>query len=115
MRAMLLFTMIVSVLVLGVGLLLAVPFSSDAERNAIVASGVVAVVVQVFSFAILRSTSAEKFLSGWTIGIALRFVTLISFAIVGVKLLGMPGPAALISLATFLFISTLLEPKFLTL
>jgi hypothetical protein len=32
-----------------------------------------------------------------------------------VKSLGMPAPAALLSLATFLFLSTLVEPKLLSL
>ena len=77
--------------------------------------GVVAVVVQLFGFAILRATAKEKFLAGWLIGIALRFAAVIAFAVVGVNALGMPAPAALISLVTFLFTSTLVEPKFLTL
>jgi hypothetical protein len=41
-------------------------------------------------------------------------VALIVYAYVGVKLIGMPAAAALISLATFLFVSTLVEPKLLT-
>jgi hypothetical protein len=115
MRVTLLFSAAVVAIVVGAGVLLTIPFSSAADRTAIEASGVVAVVVQLFAFAILRAASAEKFLTGWVIGLALRFVTVIAFAVVGVKALGMPGPAALISLVTFFFISTLAEPKFLTL
>ena len=61
------------------------------------------------------SCRSRTILSGWIIGVALRFVTLIAYAFVAVKVLGMPAPAALISLVTFLFISTLVEPKLLTL
>jgi hypothetical protein len=115
MKAMMLFAVAVTLIVLGGGLLLAVPFSSPSERRAIEVSGVVAVVVQLFGFAITRSVSTQNFFSGWVIGVALRFVTLFAYAFVAVKLLGLPAPAALISLVTFLFVSTLVEPKLLTL
>jgi len=115
MKAMMLFAVALALIVLGGGLLLAIPFSSPSERRAIEVSGVVAVVVQLFGFAIARSVPSQNFFSGWVIGIALRFVTLITYAFVAVKLLGLPAPAALISLVTFLFVSTLVEPKLLTL
>jgi hypothetical protein len=115
MKAMMLFAVALALIVLGGGLLLAIPFSSPNERRAIEVSGVVAVVVQLFGFAIARSVPSQNFFSGWVIGIALRFVTLITYAFVAVKLLGLPAPAALISLVTFLFVSTLVEPKLLTL
>ena len=115
MKAAALFLGAIVLIVLASAALLAIPFSSGAEHRAIAASAVVAVVVQLFGFAILRATAKEKFLAGWLIGIALRFAAVIAFAVVGVKALGMPAPAALISLVTFLFTSTLVEPKFLTL
>ena len=115
MKAMLLFAATVVLIILGGGLLLAIPFSSPGERRAIEVSGVVALVVQLFGFAITRSVSTQRFYSGWIIGVALRFVTVFAYAFVAVKLLGMPAPAALLSLVTFLFVSTLVEPKLLTL
>ncbi len=114
MKATLWFGTSVVLTVLLCGALLAVLFSSAAERKAIETSAVVAVVVQLFAFSIARSVGSARFLAGWVLGIALRFVTLVAYAIVAVKGLGMPAPAALISLATFLFISTLIEPKLLT-
>jgi hypothetical protein len=75
---------------------------------------VIAVIVQLFAFAITRVVSTTNFLAGWITGVALRFVALIGYAFVGVKVFGMPPAAALISLVTFLFISTLVEPKLLT-
>ena len=109
-----LFSAAVVVIVLVVGALMAVPFASAADRRAIEVSAVVAVVVQVFGFAVARAVSTRNFMTGWVIGIALRFVTLIAYAFVAVKVLGMPAPAALLSLVTFFFISTLVEPKLLT-
>ena len=114
MKAMLLFAVVVGLSIAGAGLLFAVLFSSPAERRAIEVSGAVALVVQLFGFAIARSVSTQNFMAGWVIGIALRFVTLVAYAFVAVKMLGLPAPAALLSLVTFFFISTLVEPKLLT-
>ena len=115
MKAMFLFLAAVLAIVVGAGLLLAVPFSAPNERRAIEASAVVAVVVQIFSFAIVRTASTQSFFTGWFIGVALRFVTLFAYAFLAVKTFGLPAPAALLSLLTFFFISTLVEPKLLTL
>lgn len=114
MKAMVLFAAAVLVIVLGAGALLAIPFATAGDHKAIEASAVVAVVVQLFGFAIARSVSTRNFMSGWIIGAALRFVTLVAYAFVAVKMLGFPAPAALLSLVTFFFISTLVEPKLLT-
>jgi hypothetical protein len=115
MKAVLLFAAAVGVTVLVSGLLLTIPFSSGDERRAIAVSAGVAMVVQLFAFIIVRLASERSFLAGWLTGAALRFAALIVYAFVAVKVLAMPAPAALISLAAFLFISTLIEPKFLTL
>jgi hypothetical protein len=114
MKALVLFSAAVVVIVLVVGALMAIPFASRADHKAIEASAVVAVVVQVFGFAVARVVSPRNFMAGWLIGVALRVVTLIAFAVVAVKMLGLPAPAALLSLVTFFFISTLVEPKLLT-
>jgi hypothetical protein len=108
------FGLAIVLIMIGCGLLLAIPFSSGREHAAIRWSAVVAVIVQLFAFTIARLTREKSFFAGWITGAALRFVTLIGFALIGVKVLGMPAPAALISLVTFLFVSTLVEPKFLT-
>ena len=114
-KVMLLFAACVALIVVVAGLVLAVPFSSPEDRKSIQASAIVAFVVQLFGFAIMRSVPTRSFFTGWIIGIALRFVTVVGFAIVAVKMLGMPAPAALLSLVTFFFITTLVEPKLLTL
>jgi hypothetical protein len=114
MKAMAVFGAAVVVIVLGVGALLAIPFASASDHKAIEASAAVAVVVQLFGFAVARAVPARNFMAGWVIGTALRFVALAAYALVAVKLLGLPAPAALLSLVTFFFISTLVEPKLLT-
>ena len=113
-KALVLFAAAVVVIVLVTGALLAIPFASPSDRKAIAISGLVAVVVQLFGFAIARLASTRDFMTGWAIGVVLRFVTLGAYAFVAVKVLGLPAPAALLSLVTFFFISTLVEPKLLT-
>jgi hypothetical protein len=114
-KATLWFAIVVIAVAAIVGPVLAIPFSSPIEHRAIEASAAVAVVVQVFAFVIARALLKGDFMTGWVIGVVMRFVTLLVYAFVAVKLLGMPAPAALLSLATFLFISTIVEPKLLTL
>lgn len=115
MKATLRFGAVLVLIVLVLGGLLAIPFSSPAERRAVATSAVVTVVVQLFAFVIARFTSTPNYLTGWIIGVALRFVTLVVYALVAVRVAGLPAPAALLSLVTLLFVSTLAEPKFLTL
>ncbi len=115
MKPVLWFGCALVLIVLVCGMLLAIPFSSGDDRRAIAASAGVAIVVQMFAFAIGRIASPRRFFAGWVAGAALRFVTLVTYALVAVRALAMPAPAALISLVTFLFVSTLVEPKFLTL
>ena len=114
MKAMVLFAAAVVAIVLVTGALLAIPFASPMDRRAIATSAVVAVVVQLFGFAVARLASPRDFMIGWAIGVVLRFVALAAYAFVAVKVLGLPAPAALLSLVTFFFISTLVEPKLLT-
>jgi hypothetical protein len=47
---------------------------------------------------------------GWGLGALLRLITLAVYALVFVNALALPATAALISLATFFFLSTLVEP-----
>jgi len=109
------FAAAVTAIVLVSGAILAIPFSSAGDRSAIMASAGVAVVVQLFAFAIARITARSNFFAGWTIGVLLRFATVIVYAFVAVKGLAMPAPAALISLVIFLFLSMLVETKLLAL
>jgi hypothetical protein len=50
---------------------------------------------------------------GWGMGVLMRLVTLVAFALVFVKALGLPPSAALISLVIYFFVTTLVEPLFL--
>ena len=86
--------------------------SPDAVR-AIWTSAAVAFTVQVIAFAIVKLSAKTNVIAGWGIGSIVRFLVLGVYALVFVKALGLPSGAALVSLATFFFLSTLIEPLLL--
>lgn len=90
-------------------------YGGAAERRAVLLSAAVAFVVQLPAFAIARRTAGVNVFAGWGMGALLRFVTLGIYAFLVVGPMALPSGAALLSLATFFFVSTLVEPLLLTL
>lgn len=90
-------------------------YGAAAERRAVLVSAAVAVVVQLPAFALARRTAGVNVFAGWGAGALLRFVTLGLYAFLVVGPMALPSGAALLSLATFFFVSTLVEPLLLTL
>jgi hypothetical protein len=86
--------------------------SPDATR-AVWMSAAVAFSVQVIAFAIVKLSAKTNVIAGWGIGAIMRFAVLGVYALVFVKALGLPSGAALVSLAAFFFLSTLIEPLLL--
>ncbi|MBA2685467.1 MAG: hypothetical protein H0U66_13355 [Gemmatimonadaceae bacterium] len=95
------------------GWILAFAFPTPADRHALVVSGGIAFVVQLISFIVARAWAATNVVAGWGLGMLLRFGVLAIYALVFVKVLGLPMSAALVSLAAFFFVSTLFEPVLL--
>jgi hypothetical protein len=100
-------------LIVGVGWLLALAFPGPQDAAAIRLSAIVAIVVQLVAFGITKALARRHLIAGWGAGSLLRFVTLVAYALLAAKVLGLPPVAALLSLVTFLFLSTLIEPLFL--
>ena len=96
-----------------VGWLLTLGFTGPGDAAAIRLSAIVAIAVQLTAFAITASLARRHLVAGWGVGSLLRFLTLVMYALLAVKVLDIPPVAALVSLAVFLFISTLIEPLFL--
>jgi len=90
-------------------------FPDPAERRAVQLSAAIAFVVQLVTFALARRTAFTNPFAGYGLGMLLRFAVLFVFALVVVGRLGLPSAAALLSLATFFFVSTLVEPPLLKL
>jgi len=100
-------------LIAGAGLLLTLAFPTATDRHAMIVSAVLAYVVQLISFAVARAWAATNVIAGWGMGMLIRFIVLAIYALIGARVLGLPIAAALVSLAAFFFVSTLLEPVLL--
>lgn len=90
----------------------AVYSTPDAQR-AVMISLWIALPLQLITFTIARLVSAEQIIVAWGIGMLLRFAVLAAYGFVGIGALQLASGPALISLAVFFFVSTLLEPLFL--
>lgn len=86
--------------------------TAEGER-AVLTSAAVAVVVQLFGFLILLLARKSNPIGAWGLGALLRMSVLAVYALVVVKTLGLASAPALVSLATFFFLSTLVEPLLL--
>jgi len=100
-------------LIAGTGWLLTLAFPTAGDRHAMIVSALVAYVVQLLSFAVARAWSATNVVAGWGMGMLIRFIVLAIYAFLSSRVLGLPVAAALVSLAAFFFVSTLLEPVLL--
>jgi hypothetical protein len=106
--------LVVSLLLVGAaGLVMALVFPSVTERRAIAISAGVALVVQAAAYGIVRAMAKRNVIAGWGLGAGLRLVALTVFALLVVGRLDLPSAAATVSLAMFLFLTTLVEPLFL--
>jgi len=91
------------------GFALSLVFRTDAERTAIIISGLLAVVVQLTAFGVTRSFGRQNALVGYAMGAVMRGTVLALYGFMFVRMLDLPPTAALVSFAVFLFSSMLLE------
>jgi|GEM_PF-488191 hypothetical protein len=105
---------VVSGVVIGLaGMLFGLAYGGDAARRAIVASAVLAWLAQVLAFTIVWRLRTWNVMAAWTLGMVLRLVVLLLYGLAGVRALSLHPEAALVSMAVFFFLSTLIEPWFL--
>ena len=110
MRRVGLYAVIAAVVIGIAGALLALGFDAPGERRSILISAVLAFVVQLAAFAAIGLASAPNLMAGWGIGVLVRLLVLVAYALLVVQAVGLAPVAALISLATFFFLCTLVEP-----
>ena len=91
-------------------LLMTMAFDSALDRRSIMISAVLAFVVQLAAFAAVALASTTNVMAGWGIGVLVRLVVLVAYALLVIQAIGLAPVAALISLATFFFLCTLVEP-----
>ena len=113
-RAMALYALAcVAAIGLAAGVFVAI-YPGAGERQAVLVSALVALVVQLIAFTFARLLAAKgNGIAGWGMGAVLCFATLLVVGFVS-RALGLPSNAALVSLATFFFLTELIEPPFLT-
>lgn len=107
------FAIVGATIIAVAGGILAMLYDGAGERRAIVISALVAFVVQLIAFGIMRLSAEKNVVAGWGLGAILRFLVFVVYVLVIIKALALPGSAAMISMAVFLFVSTLVEPLFL--
>jgi hypothetical protein len=88
---------------------------APAGRHAVLVSAVVAFAVQVAAFAAVRAAGRERVLMAWFAAGGVRLLTLVVYGLVAVREYALPPEPALLSLATFLFVTTLVESKLISL
>ena len=113
MRAIAIFAAVSLAIIAGVGGIMSVVYTAPGDHRAIAVSGAIAFVVQMFAFTIARLVARENVIAGWGVGALLRLVVLGAYGVVIVKALALPSAPALLSLAAFFFLSTLVEPLLL--
>ena len=109
MRATARFAVVCALTLAVLGGLFALLLRAPADRHAVLVSGVVAFAVQVAAFAAVRAAGRERLLAAWGAAGGLRLLTLIVYGLVAVRAYALPPTAALLSLAAFLFVTTLVE------
>src|SRR4051794_2477364 len=80
-------------------------FSGPRDGAAILTSAVLAVVIQLGTFPMLRRLAASNLIGAMGAGMAVRFGSLILYALLAPGVLLLPVATALLSLALFYFLS----------
>jgi hypothetical protein len=107
------FALVTVAVVLAFAFGLALVMKDPLVARAVWVSAAVAVAVQLAAFGLTRATQPANVIAGWGAGMIIRLAALAVYGLLGVKSLGLPMGPALLSLAAFFFVTTLIEPVFL--
>jgi hypothetical protein len=112
------FGLISLVLIAALALLFVRLFPGADSAKAVELSAVVAFVIQLVTFWVVLPPRKGPDLPGdmllrWSAGAVTRFLALIFYGLIATKVLGLPAAPALLSLATFFFVTMLIEPLLL--
>jgi hypothetical protein len=113
-RGLALFAALALAAIVVTGGLLALVFRAPGSARAILVSAALAWGVQLFTYAVVRLAGRSRVMAAWGLGAVMRLSLLLLYAFVGVRVLGLPAAPALLSLATFLFVSTVIESRLLS-
>ena len=105
---------IAAIAVIGLAALaLGAAFGGPGDHRAIRVSAAVALAVQLVTFVVMTLARPGSTFAAWGIGMLLRLGALAVMGFLGLRALALPATAAMISLVTFLFLTTLVEPLLL--
>lgn len=110
MRRYLLFAGFLVVVVMGGAWLITWLAPGHDVARAVWTSAVIAVVVQGVGFAFARSLQPANMVVGWGAVVLLRALAFVIYALVVLKAAGLAPAPALLSLAAFFFVTSLVEP-----
>lgn len=116
MRRALQFSALSAVLISAAAWIGIAVFSTRLGENgvrAVVTSAGVAFTVQMLTYGIVSMAVSTNVIAGWVAGMLVRFMVLAMHGFFGARLLGLPLAASLLSLASFFFLTSLVEPFFL--
>lgn len=102
----------IAVVCLGAWIITRAVPGQDVSRSVWV-SAIAVIAVQAATFSIAWMMRPVNVIAGWGMGMLVRLLTLVLFGMFGVKALGLSLQPALLSMAGFFFVSTLIEPVFL--
>ncbi len=88
-------------------------YDAPAERTSVLAAAVTALMAQAITWVIIARMGQTQVIAAWGLGAVVRVVVLVLFSIVGPRAFGLRLEPATLSLALFLFVTTLVEPLFL--
>jgi hypothetical protein len=107
------YALVTVVTITFVAWLLTLALTGVGATSAIGISALVATVVQIAAFSVTKMMASSNIIAAWGAGALVRLVTLFVYGFLAVKVLALAAVPALLSLAIFFFLSTLLEPVFL--
>ncbi|HEY7895699.1 MAG TPA: hypothetical protein VIC24_12450 [Gemmatimonadaceae bacterium] len=115
MKRVMRFVAAAAVLIVVAAFLLGLLFRLPGDERAIRISAVIAFAVQVFAFAIVLmvARTGTNVFPAWGLGMLLRLAALAVMGLWLVKALGLRAEPALIGMAAFFFVTTLVEPLLL--
>lgn len=115
MKRVMRFVAATAVLIVVGAFLLGLLFRLPGDAHAIEVSAVLAFAVQSFAFAVvlLVAGTGTNVFPAWGLGMLLRLAALAVMGFWLVRALGLRAEPALLSLATFFFVTTLVEPLLL--
>lgn len=85
----------------------------DDGVRAIVMSAGIAFSLQCLTFGVAKAIMPVSVWTGWLATVVMRFLVVILHAVAGAPLLGLPLAPALLSLAGFILVTSVIEPFFL--